>query len=105
VGWLHAAPASVEQRKPDIALEILQQLGRGRLSHVEHGRRLAQALHLMQRDQQQHLPALQAAENADAITGLGLVEIGEFHGGASRVISNWISLYLNTSLFRNTFFR
>jgi len=34
----------------------------------------------MQRDQQQHLPALQAAENADAIAGFGLVEIGEFHG-------------------------
>ena len=59
---------------------VLQQLGRGRLGHVEHGRGLSQALHLMQRNQQQHLAALQATENADAVAGFGLVEVGAFHG-------------------------
>ena len=58
-GGLHAARQPVEQRHLQHVLQFLEQLGRGRLRHVEHLRRAVDVAFLGQRDQQQQLPSLE----------------------------------------------
>ena len=60
---LHAARSAVKQGKADGALQILQQLGRGRLGNAKLGRRLAQAFRLRQRNQEQELAALEPLQH------------------------------------------
>ena len=59
-GGLHAARQALEQRHLQHVLQVLQQLGGGRLRHVEHLGRAVDVALLGQRDQQQQLPRLEA---------------------------------------------